>query len=104
MIVSSYDVAFIIVDKGAAKSLASRCAKALAFVALVLNASRELSIKPSYAWCEPPWHSCEPVGPSSVPHVQSQTARPPNMRRCGCVRLLQRLSISKLRGQLWNFS
>eukprot|EP00965_Chrysotila_dentata_P119271 3942658-Pleurochrysis_carterae.AAC.1 len=28
-----YDVAFIIVNKGSAKSFASRCAKALAFVA-----------------------------------------------------------------------
>eukprot|EP00965_Chrysotila_dentata_P154440 5103165-Pleurochrysis_carterae.AAC.1 len=34
---SPYDVAFIVVNKGTARSLASRCAKALAFVALVLS-------------------------------------------------------------------
>eukprot|EP00965_Chrysotila_dentata_P105968 3499590-Pleurochrysis_carterae.AAC.2 len=34
------------------------------------KASCELSIKPTYAWCEPPpWHPYEPVGPSAVPHV-----------------------------------
>eukprot|EP00965_Chrysotila_dentata_P068968 2279137-Pleurochrysis_carterae.AAC.1 len=38
---------------------------------MMRKASCELSIKPSYAWCEPLWHPYEPVGPSSVPHVQS---------------------------------
>eukprot|EP00965_Chrysotila_dentata_P176620 5832917-Pleurochrysis_carterae.AAC.1 len=55
---NTYDVAFIIFNKGTAIPFASRCAKALAFVAphalrRVINLAGS---KPIYALCEPPWH------------------------------------------------